>query len=104
MFKGWSSRLAELENEEKLRQGFRTRIRQAAGNKLALSSCVADATKMGFSDEALLAKAFLAKAANKQVEAPAEDIRLLEAITAAAASGDLLAVAAARDAAREAGL
>jgi len=103
-FKGWSAHLAQLESEDKSRREARMAIQQAVGNKNALASCLADATRCGLPDEVLLARALMARAAQDKAEVSSDSCVLLDAITAAAALGDLMKVASARDIAKAAGL
>jgi len=102
--RGWSTYLAELEAKDAARRKFRAQILQAKGDAFALAECMARASKAGYADEAAVAKAWQKQAKQVMREAASGHAVLLEELSAAAASGDLQAFAAAREAAKAAGV
>jgi len=96
--------LTEFKQREARRMRLRGRINSAVGNSAELRACVNEASAAEFADEALLSKCLLRKLDHEHKRFAGEHEIFLEQIMTAAASGNLAAVKAARDAAKAAGV
>merc|ERR1719282_602668 len=96
--------VGQLEAKQEQQRNLRERIVGAGGDERKLRVCAADAAAAELPDEVALAERLLNEAVIQRAQAAPEHDMLLERLATAAASGDALAIRAAREAAKNSGV